>query len=320
MAKRKSLLSGNSGKLAGVQKDERTMSALPIRIDYQYPQIEHVCTAVGTDFRFSPISRGISPTLVEYGQHLKMIRRTNGHNLDPFAVRNEFVAVNDVPSALRFLSQAGTFWPFHYILWSQFQEWQRFFYWLRQPYETAIQSPEGARVWQAAQSGKDQFFTQVQPYSPEEMQEIGHEELRKMEVAGRQSLFHLRRFALWPGRASSYCVSIEWHEVGDETFKRCPPTKSFKGRDQKPFLNIEAHNVIEAIAATIYADRSDGIAYEACKHCRKLFTVESDHGQEFCPRPAWLRSSPCKNAYQAQARRDQLKAGRPKQKAQHKAK
>jgi hypothetical protein len=42
-------------------------------------------------------------------------------------------------------------------------------------------------------------------------------------------------------------------------------------------------NILEAIAATIYADRAHGLRYGKCKHCGKLFKFESDHDQEFCP-------------------------------------
>ena len=310
MAKTTSVLRANAGELAGIQKEERTMSALPIRIDYQHPQTEHSCTPVGSDFRFAPIRTGVPPTVAEYDEHISRMMQTSGHSLDPFAVRDAFEAVSDVPSALRFLSEAGIFWQFGEILWSQFREWQRFFCWLRQPHEKAVLSQEGAKAWRTAEGWKNEFFTEILRFPVDAMREIGPEKMREIEIADRRRLGDLRRFALWPGRATGDCVSIQWHEVSDKTFKRCPPTRRFKGQDQKPFLSIEVRDVVEAIAATIYADRCHGIDYEACKKCGRLFKVESNHGQEFCPAPARLQSSPCKNAYQAQVRRDKLKAAR----------
>jgi len=318
MARMRSRLTPNTGELAGTQKVVRTLSALPVRIDYRHPQREHSCTPVGSDFRFAPILTGIPPTPTEYGDHISRMTRTNGHNLDPFAVRDAFVAVKDIPSALRFLSEAGIFWRFEVILWSQFQEWQQFFYWLRQSYEKAIRSPEGARAWRTADGWKNEFFTELPRFPPEAELEIGPKAMHKIEVADRQRLLDLRRFALRPHRAAGDCVSIQWHQVDDKTFKLCPPIKRFKGKDQKPFLSIEAHDVVEAIAATIYADRCDGLEYDACKKCGKLFKVQSNHGQEFCPAPTWLQSSPCKNAYQAQARRDKKKAAKVARRAKRK--
>lgn len=302
MPKAKSVLMANTGELAGIQKVERTMSALPIRIDYQYPQTEHSCTPVGSDFRLSPIRIGEPPTLAEYAKHTSRMMQTSGYNWDPFAVRDAFVAVKDVASALRFLSQAGIFWPSESVLWSQFQEWQRFFHWLRQPYEKAAGSPEGAKAWRTADGFQNHFFTTLP-------------EPERNRVSNFAPLW---RFALRPERLHGTSIEIKWHEAEDKTFDPRPPVKEWKGKEQKPFLSIETHNIVEAIAATIYADRCYGLDYEACKKCGRLFKVESNHGQEFCPAPARLQSSPCKNAYQAQARRDMLKAAKAAPKAKRK--
>jgi hypothetical protein len=277
------------------------MSALAIRIDYQYPQTEHSCTQVANDFKFSPIRMGTPPSHAEYAQHIKKMIRIGGHNLNPYSLREAFVAVSDAPSALRFLNEAGIFWPTESVLWSQFQEWQRFFYWLRQPYETAVRSPEGAKAWRTADGFENQFFATLPEPEPNRVSKYGP----------------LWRFVLRPERPHGVSVSIKWHETEDKSFDPRPPVKEWKGKDQKPFLSIETHNIVEAIAATIYADRCHGLVYAVCKHkpCSKLFRVESQHGQEFCPAPKWLTSSPCKNAYQAQARRDKLKATKQARKA-----
>jgi hypothetical protein len=284
---------------AGVQSEERILSGLPIRIDYQDLRYEYFCRPKEGDLLFD------LPRREGEGR----IRRST--NLDPYAIRDAFEAVKDPTAALRFLSEAGRFWPFEAILWSQFQEWQLFFRWLRLAPEKAMLSPEGQRAWLTADGFKNLFFTDIPRFSPEAIQEIGPEGMREIEVADRQRLIELRRFALKPERLHGYCISLEWHEVGDTSYKRCPPSKKFKGKDQKPFLSIEAHNIVEAIAATIYADRCDGLEYEQCKRCGKLFKVNSKHGQEFCP-PTRLdiKTSPCKNAFLAQARRDRIRASK----------
>jgi hypothetical protein len=287
----------SAGKFSGTQSEERTLSALAIRIDYQYPLQEHSYKAVGDDVRFSPANVGRPPS-----------------PLDPYAVRDAFFAAKDPDSALRFLNDAGIFWPFRDVLWSQFQEWQRFFGWLRQSPEKAMLEPEGAKAWATAEGFKNTFFAEMPSrFPPEAIEEIGPERMREIEVSDRHTLQELRHFALTPERLHGNSISLQWHERTDKTYAPRVPLKKWKGAEHKPFLMIETDNAAEAIAATIYADRVHGVVCDACKHCGKLFEVNSEHGQEFCPRPSWLKKSPCANAYQAQVRRDRDRLKRKKE-------
>lgn len=288
-----------AGELAGVQREARIMSALQIWIDYQSPRKPYLCRPLANDYLLRPP--------IHSGEVNGEMRETT--NLNPYAIRAAFETVEDPTAALRFLSEAGSFWPFEAVLWSQFQEWQRFFSWLRRSPEEVMRSPEGAKAWRTADGFKNEFFSDAPPrFSPEAVEEIGPERMREIEVQDRHLLNELRRFAIRPERLHGECISIQWREAGDPTFKQQWPAKKHKGKNQTPFLNIEAHNIVEAIAATIYADRCHGLVYQACKRCGKLFKVDSQHGREFCP-PTRLdiRTSPCKNAYLAQVRRDRLR-------------
>jgi len=61
-----------------------------------------------------------------------------------------------------------------------------------------------------------------------------------------------------------------------------PPEFLVKHYNLKPTLVIQATNVLEAIAATIYVDREHGVRYAKCENCGKLFKKESEHGQKYC--------------------------------------
>ena len=56
----------------------------------------------------------------------------------------------------------------------------------------------------------------------------------------------------------------------------------------KPVMVVKASNILEAIAAAIWADRHHGIKYARCEGCQRLFNKESEHGQKYC-------SDTCKN-------------------------
>lgn len=309
MTKRTHTQTASGNQFAGVQREERTMSALPIRIDYQSPRRPHVCKPQGSDHLLceAPSTlQDVGPFTTEavwvaWDQQLAAHGYRETTHLDPYAIREAFFAVKDPTTATRFLSEAGTFWPLGDVLWSQFQKWQDFFRWLRSPYDKAKKNPEGMKAWHAAEN-YDQLFVEAQPL-PDWVREEGADHVKKITVRRRQTLLHLHHFAMRP----QSCLSIEWSVVDDNSFKPMPPVKEFKGKEQKPYLSIEVHNILEAIAATIYADRCHGEVYERCKECGKPFRVKSGHRQEFCPAPAWLSSSPCKNSYTQRERRARIK-------------
>lgn len=315
MAKKKYTQTASGNKFAGVQREERTMSALPIRIDYQSPRSPHVCRPQGNDYLLceAPSTlQDVGPLTTEaawaaWNQQLEAHEYHDGtpFDLDPYAIREAFFAVEDPTTATRFLSEAGRFWPLGGVLWSQFQKWQEFFRWLQLPYDKAKKDPEGMKAWHAAEN-YDQLFVEVQPI-PDWVREESADLFEKSTRRRRQTIIDLHHFAMRLERSHRDCISIKWSAVGDKSFKPMPPVREFKGKEQKPYLCIEVHNILEAIAATVYADRCSGVTHERCKECGKLFRVESEHGREFCPAPAWLNSSPCNNRYTQRQRRARIK-------------
>jgi hypothetical protein len=296
-----------SSALEGFQSQARSFSA-PIRIDYQSLRFEHFLKPLGEDWLlcFSKMK----------GQwNSGQIRETT--NLDPYAIRNAFEAVETPEEAARFLSEGGLFWPFESVRWTQFREWQDFFSFLRMEPEQARGMPMGLKALETARGFQNSFFAQTDAefsrsrFPADVIEEIGGDRWTEIEMEDRRTLRELRRFALHPvADGERGRVSVSWYDPNDshapEDWKARRKRKS-KRTMFEPFLRIETLNIVEAIAATIFADQINGTRVRKCKHCGRLFQVESDHGQEFCPAPLHLKSSPCKNAYLQKMRRNRQK-------------
>ena len=133
--------------------------------------------------------------------------------------------------------------------------------------------------------------------------------VEKRSSHDRNALGALRRFVLFPGSAGlDSRMSIGWYDPKDG----CAPedqearrSTAPRGGSAKydPYLRIETLYVLEAIAATIYVDKVNRLRYGKCKQCDRLFKIDNDHGREFCPPPAWLNTSPCKNTFLQHERR-----------------
>jgi len=300
--------------LAGFQSETRTLEALPMRIVYASPRYEYFLLPKGSDWLF--LYSWIPGKAASGGK----IRETT--NLDPYAIREAFDAVDSVETAARFLSEAGLFWPWEAVMYSQFKEWQEFFRWLRLDREAAIETPEGKKAWQTAQLFENSFFTGTDSeFTRARFQgaELPPEAMRENEIKDRETLTALRRFALLPEgwdtdkvrlRLALYDPS-DGHQPESRKAQRKTTSKG-EGARYEPFLRIEAQSVLEAIAATIYVDNLQRLRHGQCKQCGKIFEIRSGHGQEFCPPPKRprgleIKTSPCKNAYLQQQRRDNEK-------------
>jgi uncharacterized C2H2 Zn-finger protein len=135
-----------------------------------------------------------------------------------------------------------------------------------------------------------------------------------------EKLAALRSFALDPERAGAGAqVKLQWYDPEGwlPRQKGMPPESQEERRKGvsksplEPYLKIDALNILEAIAATIYVDRLNGERFGKCKYCGGIFKIESDHGQQFCPSPPYLSSSPCKNAYMQHKRREKMRKESP---------
>jgi uncharacterized C2H2 Zn-finger protein len=303
-------------KLAGFQSEIRCTSALQVRIAYQSPRYEYFMRSLADDWLFSFASRK--------GQWNSGEMREST-NLNPYAIRREFEAIDlDRPEmVVRFLSEAGRFWPWDSIRLSQLKEWREFLKWLRiEPHE-AKKTLEGEKAWNTATLNENYFFAASDleftraryPLKASEKMK-GSEHWRRIVLQDRETLAALRRFAHYPQEAGGGSqVKLHWYDPEDwlPQQKGIPPEdweerhkKTPKGR-LEPYLRIHAVNILEALAATIYADRLDGQRFGKCKHCGEIFKIQSDHGQQFCPSPPHLQSSPCKNAYMQHKRREKAR-------------
>jgi hypothetical protein len=302
--------------LAGFQSEIRSTSALQVRVAYRSPRCEHFIRLQGDDWLF---------TFAVGKRQWNSDETRESTNLDPYQIRNEFEAIDiDRPEMVaRFLSEAGRFWPWESVLLSQFVEWREYFRWLRIEPDQAKKAPEGEKAWNTATLNKSSFFAVSDLEFTRARYPLGLSEKLKGSLhwqnvvsQDHQRLAALRRFALYPQDADGGSqVRLHWYDPEDwlPQHKGIPP-EDWEGRHKKtskgrlePYLRIHAVNILEAVAATIYADRLDGQRFGKCKHCGKIFKIESDHGQQFCPTPARLQSSPCKNAFLQRRRRDKAR-------------
>lgn len=288
----------------GFQSEIRAIENLQVRIDYQTPRWVH-------KNREKNGSRVISPHDMHTSPEPTPVREST--NLDPYAIRRAFEQVRDFDDATRFLSEAGRFWVFERVTWVQFQEWQRFFGWLRLGPECGQRDPEGKQAWDVATGRGSDFFSQsdgdfsLTRFPGGVPVEIFPERWQEILQSDREALWALRRFALHPeGPGSVARISLGWFDASDSYEPENWKARKSRGTNpdsRVPYLRVEAHYVIEAIAATIYADLAQGVRFGRCKYCLRFFKVESEHGQEFCAAPIHLKSSPCKNAYLQNERR-----------------
>ena len=290
---------------------ERTTSALRIRIEYQPSLYEHFMRPYGKDRLFIR-SRKEERTGVTWEGDTLTVRDLP--NLDPYAIRDAFESIETPEEALRFFGESGPFWGWRTILWNQFQDWQQFFKWLRLPPDVAQKSPEGRRARDSASLyGDNPFFAMsdakfTRSRIPlDERKQMGAKRLREIEWADHLELQQLRNLAF--DLRDRKIMDISWYNASNPGPPDAPwRTMPTKQSNIEPYLSIRPKYVLEAIAATIYVDRLHGLKHQKCKHCRKVFQIESDHGAQFCPPPRHLKSSPCKNAYFQKQRRGRLKA------------
>jgi len=302
------------------------MSGLPLRIVYRSPRCEYISRAIGTDYRFeAQFSKGsgsmanMCAAVTSGTLSPEMLSRY----LDPYTIRQKFERVKDHEEARLFLCENGPFWPNWAVLYSQFEKWQEFFSWLRQEPEDATKTQEGKKAWLTASGYDNQFFTNETWLLPEESREISPKRIWEIEGEIVQELRLLRSFAHCLGGlpglrgiGNPNRITLAWYDPKDGLdpadggapedwlARRLKPGRK-RGFRPMAYLRIEVQNVLEAIAATIYADRAVGLKYRKCAHrpCNRLFLVTNPK-QKFCPHPKIPGESLCKKAHMAEIKRD----------------
>jgi hypothetical protein len=291
----------------------RYVGAVAISINYSFRMLEVASWKQGDDVVFAqnPESRWPDAQITSPGLFTEWP--------DPFVVRDAFEAVNSEESIRRFLSLAGPFWPDREIRLSQFREWQAFFKLYRRDdfSQLAEIDPQAKQAENALYDDPHSFFHFEHPGDIERHN-------RDREIIGatppsgdrnRQSPFV---FGIEERRAKirDLIVYVEHPTVfvrtdltddaiakierddkaaGPNWVRQLPaPTPD----ETRQVLTYEPSNVIEAIAATISADRLLNIRHRVCEHCGRLFqlTDRQKRNGTYCKHFA------CKDAARAKRR------------------
>lgn len=257
--------------------------------------------------------------------------------LNAHAIRDDFQKVKTPLDALDFLNKTGRLSVLDQaISWSRFKRWQRFAY-LVQEHEALASaqreihsSDECVEVLRAL-SGKQEspLFdgTEIEVFgSPERLKEIERwtienpEEVEKNKAIRREIDNEL--FA-WFRQPPNNACSIVWvpkteedHQSTDAAVRAGALLEYLlPQRAMRPLLVIQPSNTLEAIAAAIYADRIEGIAYRACEVCSDLFLVGTRDEKKYCSRERCKNTAHQRRMRASRAKDRKLNGKQPERKA-----
>lgn len=242
-------------------------------------------------------SRWIDPTPVTEGV---AIPYEGPRQLDPYKVREAFTSAKTEQQIRSFLSAAGDFWPFGHISMTEFTEWQELIHLIRR--EDFIQLAAGDERARDAyltihnftvpNSAPRSFFTATDQQAQEEEARIlgnmqagpreemkrAFDESRKWSRQRRRELF---QYITQP-QASVVLVPTPEIECLIEKGEH-KPVWPMPYSETMPTIVFTPTNVLEAIAATIAADRLQGIRHRACasEDCRNLIPISKGSRERF---------------------------------------
>lgn len=298
---------------------KRNISAMRIQISYSVTPAEVVSKHSLGEMVFYHGKVGSNPedftVLVDdQGQSQAFL---NAYSLDAFAIREKFVDITE-PEIAWFLEHAGPFWLHRDpVSLRQFQQWQEFvkLIQLENFLDRALNEKRAGEAMQVLMGSTESFFAPslvpvpkwgwnmaiaaLHPGPEQDLVQAHYKFEQDMQV-----------LCSWFRKPPNSAFSIEWDfPDGDAIHSMYPPEFYVANGGFAPRLRIVARNVLEAIAATIYVDRCQGIKYGKCEFCGRLFRRESDHGQKYCRRQLLDGSvvESCKNAAAQQAWRDRKK-------------
>lgn len=305
---------------------ERALSAMPVlvhcsanagRVDHFKKGEEH-CFRNEEAFNFLP------------RREASKLKRLN-----PYAVRDEFLAVSNWSGAYDFLCSTGTFWTWsNTITWSDFQRWQRFARAVQErsrlvdAIRNGVVDDEQSEIMQALAGTYPQsfnfvpepIFTYTDPITgkqqEETLRELRYRRSQDPQRAAIERLFDLDRHKrvvevfTWFRRPPGDACSIEWlpkTKVDADSIPRNLNAKQLTfdlllRRDAlRPVLVISTFTTLHAIAAAIFADYCNGIEYRTCEFCNRLFALGRQKAKRFC------NKEKCKNAAHAKKVRAALR-------------
>lgn len=209
---------------------------------------------------------------------------------DPYKVRSAFDSADaeSESSVRQFLNSAGTFWPFGTVSRSQFREWQTFVKLIRRDdfLQLAVTDHKAQDASKALNNWPNRkFFNFDEPEPTEDDLEWESRipglraDLVKAAEWRAARLRELLAYFASPTVHFRSCYTPEATErlKSEDALPTWPPADG----DTMPILVYEPSNVLEAIAATISADRLQRIAHRACGGCGRLF-LRTKPSQKYC--------------------------------------
>jgi hypothetical protein len=285
---------------------ERNISAMRVEVDYQAKlgpielfkrEDEHFF-----EFATDPLcGEDVSST----GEDWEL------RSLNAYAVRDQFLSVKNWSEAYDFLSATGKFSPLSgTISWGQFQRWQDFarFALARTQLASAMLQGHHANEEQAealkALTGcspssffavQDERAATLEPSWLERKIAAGHGDSLESGIQQEK----VRALWSWFRRPEMRSCSIKWVPKREEGLDAIMPKlwtevsmiEFLLPREAlRPVFVIYPDNTLEAIAAAIFADCSNGLEYRTCEFCNELFRVGRQKNKRFC------NQEKCKNA------------------------
>lgn len=271
--------------------EARYAGAVGISIDYRVLREQVVSWEHGSDIVFS---RKIAITPIEVGVP---ILYDGPVLLDAYDVRDDFEAADSEASVRRFLDSSGTFWPVGDVRLSQFREWQAFFKLIRRDdfLQLARTDHQAQEAHKALGNWPNKFFHFDHPEDTAELQrtQSANPQFNSSFAAARKwrvdQLRSLLAYIDHPAAFVHTCYTLEAiaKMERDGTFDAkwsAEPIRPPTIEETMPLFVYKPKNVLEAIAATISADRLQRVAHRVCESCGNLFLLTKT-SQKYCKRP-----------------------------------
>jgi hypothetical protein len=269
----------------------RYAGGVGISIHYQGLQEQVVSWEKGSDVVFS---RKIDTTPIEVGVPL---RYDGPVFLDAYAVRDDFEAADAEVSVRRFLNGSGPFWPFGDVRLSQFREWQAFFKLIRRDdfLQLARTDPQAQEAHKALCNFPNEFFHFDHPDDTAELERVQGANPQFMSSFANarnwriDQIHSLLDYLDHPAAFVHACYTPEAivkmtrdgaFDAKWSAYPFRPPTPE----ELMPLFVFKPKNVVEAIAATISADRLQRVAHRVCEGCGNLF-LRGNTLQRYCKHP-----------------------------------
>jgi hypothetical protein len=336
--------SGQSGFANGMERmeearaafqsipEERSISAMPVVVHYVAMIGDVRLTKRGEEYIFA-----ISPTLSDGSgkEHWEEIPQ------NAFAIRDEFLKIQSPSEALDFLAKTGQFSPLDFtVTWREIRKWQRFTYLVQEHTQLARAMNERQRTGECAEALKalsgiyeSSFFTLSS--LPESLSETSsrlrfEEQVRRnrelnrsLQEGERDEFLKRRALCSWFRQPPGEARSIEWipkstHPEDEKLIRKLRAggamIEYLVPRDRlQPILLIRPAYTLEAIAASIFADRANGVEYRSCECCKELFPIGSHKTKLYCNKER------CKNTAHQRRKRANARARKLSEKATNKS-